>query len=255
MIGRRVGPVRDPRLIGHGGMGDVYRAERVGDFEQTVAIKLIRRGMDSAALVERFRTEIRVQGELGRHPNIVGLMDAGTTEEGLPYFVMEFVDGERIDRYCDAHHLGTRERLISFRTVCEAVHYAHQHAIIHRDLKPSNILVTVDGAPRLIDFGIAKLMDAESEMGSGLPTVTGFHPMTPEYASPEQVRGEPLTTASDVYALGVILYELLTGHRPYRLVEPDRGGGPESHLRRGALEAQRRDRPARDRDRSRRHHQ
>jgi eukaryotic-like serine/threonine-protein kinase len=217
MIGRRIGPYEIRGLIGHGGMGDVYRAERVGDFEQTVAIKLIRREMGSALLLDRFRTEIRVQGELGRHPNIVGLMDAGTTDDGVPYFVMEYVDGERIDRYCNAHQLGTRERLSLFRTICEAVHYAHQHAVIHRDLKPSNILVTAEGAPRLIDFGIAKLMDAGPEMGSGLPTVTGFHPMTPEYASPEQVRGEALTTASDVYALGVILYELLTGHRPYHL--------------------------------------
>ena len=207
MLGRRIGPYELTARIGGGGMGIVYRSTRVEDFRQDVAVKLIKRGMDSDAIVRRFHTESRVQAALGKHPNIAGLLDAGTTEDGRPFFVMEYVDGQRIDAYCDGHRLDVPARLKLFGQVCGAVHFAHQHAVIHRDLKPSNILVTSDGVPKLIDFGIVKLIHPES----------GELVLTPEYASPEQVNGEPITTASDVYALGVLLYHLLTGRRPYRL--------------------------------------
>jgi serine/threonine protein kinase len=204
-------------------MGSVYRATRVEEFAQQVAIKLIKRGMDSEVLVRRFHTEINVQAALGKHPNITGLLDAGTTEDGRPYFVMEYVDGQRINNYCDSRRLDIPARLRLFAQVCTAVHFAHQHAVIHRDLKPGNILVTVDGTPKLIDFGIAKLVHPEpsaaDEAGAAEAplTRTGELVLTPEYASPEQVQGDPVTTASDVYALGVVLYHLLTGRRPYRL--------------------------------------
>ncbi len=227
MVGTRLGAYRLRERIGGGGMGSVYLADRVDGFAQRIAVKLIRSGMDSEAIVRRFRTEIHVQAALGRHPNIVGLIDAGTTEDGRPYFVMEHVDGERIDAYCDGRRLGIEERVRLFAGVCDAVQFAHQHAVIHRDLKPGNILVTADGMPKLIDFGIAKLLDP-GPGGAGLGahldgealTRSGELVMTPEYASPEQVMGEPVTTASDVYALGVVLYQLLTGRRPYWLRTP-----------------------------------
>lgn len=227
MVGTRIGPYRLRERIGGGGMGSVYLADRVDGFAQRVAVKLIRSGMDSEAIVRRFRTEIHVQAALGRYPNIVGLIDAGTAEDGRPYFVMEHVDGERIDAYCDGRKLVVAERVRLFAGVCDAVQFAHQHAVIHRDLKPGNILVTADGVPKLIDFGIAKLLDP-GPGGAGLGahldgealTRSGELVMTPEYASPEQVMGEPVTTASDVYALGVVLYQLLTGRRPYRLRTP-----------------------------------
>jgi non-specific serine/threonine protein kinase/serine/threonine-protein kinase len=225
MIESRVGAYRLTARIGGGGMGDVYRAVRVEDFTQQVAVKLIRRGIDSDVIVRRFHTEIHVQAALGKHPNLLGVLDAGTTEDGRPYFVMEYVDGRRIDEYCDTLEMDVPARLRTFAQVCEAVHFAHRHAVIHRDLKPSNILVTADGVPKLIDFGIAKLVHPEPGDGPGLAgfdpsatlTRTGELVLTPEYASPEQVQGEPVTTASDVYALGVVLYQLLTGRRPYRL--------------------------------------
>jgi serine/threonine protein kinase len=225
MVGRRLGVYRLVARIGGGGMGSVYLAERIEDYEQQVAIKLIRRGMDSEAIVRRFRTEIHVQAALGKHPDIAGLIDAGTAEDGRPYFVMEYVDGRRIDEYCDDRRLDIPARLRLFGRVCEAVQFAHQHAVIHRDLKPGNILVTGDGVPKLIDFGIAKLIDPGDGGAGGIArpdaadelTRTGELVLTPEYASPEQVQGEPVTTASDVYALGVVLYQLLTGRRPYRL--------------------------------------
>ena len=163
---------------------------------------------DSEAIVRRFRAEIHVQAALGKHPHIAGLLDAGTTEDGRPYLVMEYVDGRRIDEYCDGHRLDVPARLRLFAQVCDAVQFAHRHAVIHRDLEPGHILVTADGVPKLIGFGVARLID---------PGADGADGPTPEYASPEQVTGEPLTTASDVYALGVVLYRLLTGRRPYRL--------------------------------------
>jgi serine/threonine protein kinase/tetratricopeptide (TPR) repeat protein len=217
LVGQSLGPYRIVRSIGRGGMGEVYLAQRMTGFAQDVAIKLLARGLDYERLEQRFRTEIRVQAELGKHPGIASILDVGTAQGERPYFVMELVEGERIDRYCDSRRLDTRARLRLFRKVCDAVQYAHQRAVIHRDLKPSNILVKEDGTPVLIDFGIAKLIGLDAGALESPVTLTGFQPMTPEYASPEQVRGEPVTTASDVYALGVILFELLTGHRPYRL--------------------------------------
>jgi eukaryotic-like serine/threonine-protein kinase len=221
MIGQRLGAYQIVARLGGGGMGSVYRAERVEGFEQQVAIKLIKRGMDSDALVRRFKSEIHFQAALGKHPNIAKLLDAGTIPDGRPYFVMEYVDGQRIDEYCDRGRLDIPARLRLFDRVCDAVQFAHERAVIHRDLKPGNILVTAEGVPKLIDFGIAKLMDPESAIGApdGLDqlTRTGELVLTPDYASPEQVQGEPATTASDVYALGVVLYQLLTGRRPYRL--------------------------------------
>jgi serine/threonine protein kinase/tetratricopeptide (TPR) repeat protein len=207
MIGRRLGPYQLTTRIGGGDMGTVYRAARVEDFRREVAVTLIRRGRDSDAIVQRFQTESRVQGALSKHPNIAGLLDAGTTEDGRPYVVTEYVDGQRIDEYCDGRRLDIPTRLRLFHKVCEAVHFAHQHAVIHRDLKPSHILIAADGVPKLIGFGIARLIHPEP-----------VEPvLTPDYASPEQVQGEPITTASDVYALGVVFYQLLTGRWPYRL--------------------------------------
>ena len=219
--GRGVGNYRVLRQIGQGGMGAVYLAERAdGAFEQQVALKLMRRGMRTDELRMRFVHERRILARL-THPNIARLLDGGLTEDGQPYFAMEYVAGEPINRYCDARQLSIEARLRLFATVCRAVQYAHQSLVVHRDLKPSNILVTEgrDGTPqvKLLDFGIAKLLDREEEDTAVPHTRTGMRVMTPEYASPEQVRGEPVTTASDVYALGVILYELLTGRRPYDL--------------------------------------
>jgi serine/threonine protein kinase/Tfp pilus assembly protein PilF len=213
-LGQRLGAYRIVREIGRGGMGAVYLAERADqEFEQRVAIKLVRRGMDTDEIVHRFRSERQILAHLV-HPNIAKLFDGGTTEDGRPYFVMEFVEGRPIDQFCDDRKLPVRERLELFRQVCAAVHFAHQNLIVHRDLKPGNILVTADGVPKLLDFGIAKLLDPNQELFA--LTRTELRPMTPEYASPEQVRGEAITTASDVYSLGVLLYLLLTGHGPYR---------------------------------------
>jgi eukaryotic-like serine/threonine-protein kinase len=213
-LGQRLGAYRIVREIGRGGMGAVYLAERADqEFEQRVAIKLVRRGMDTDEIVHRFRSERQILAHLV-HPNIAKLFDGGTTEDGRPYFVMEYVEGRPIDQFCDDRKLPVRERLELFRQVCAAVHFAHQNLIVHRDLKPGNILVTADGVPKLLDFGIAKLLDPNQELFA--LTRAELRPMTPEYASPEQVRGEAITTASDVYSLGVLLYLLLTGHGPYR---------------------------------------
>ena len=213
MEGKRIGPYRVLSRLGTGGMGAVYLAERAdGQFEQEVALKLIRRGMDSEVILQRFHGERQILARL-QHPNIARLLDGGLSDDGLPYFTMEYVDGEPIDRYCDRKRLGVDERLLLFETVCRAVQYAHRNLVVHRDLKPSNILVTGEGEVKLLDFGIAKVLSDEEE-AEGL-TRTGSRVMTPGYASPEQVRGEGVTTASDVYSLGVILYELLSGHRPY----------------------------------------
>ncbi len=217
--GRRVGAWRLVREIGRGGMGTVYLAERDGDgFRQTAALKLIKRGMDTDFVLRRFQTERQILARLA-HPGIARLYDGGSTEDGLPYFVMELVEGLPIDRWCAARRLGVEERLELFRSVCAAVQHAHQSLVIHRDLKPSNILVTPAGVPKLLDFGIAKVLVPGSEAEGA--TATGFALMTPDHASPEQVAGAALTTASDVYALGILLVELLTGRLP-RLAEPGR---------------------------------
>ncbi len=218
--GSRLGPWRLLRPLGQGGMGTVYLAERAdGAFELTVAVKLLKIGFDSAELISRFEAERHILARL-IHPNIARLLDGGTSADGRPYLVMEHVEGEPIDQHCDRRRLSTRARLELFRDVCSAVQLAHQNLVVHRDLKPANILVTAEGTVKLLDFGIAKLLapqPAEAETATS-PTLgqLGGAPLTPRYASPEQVRGEPITTASDVYSLGVVLYELLTGHRPYR---------------------------------------
>jgi serine/threonine protein kinase/tetratricopeptide (TPR) repeat protein len=218
MEGKRIGNYRIIRQIGTGGMGAVYLAERAdGQFEHRVALKLIKLGMDSAAILRRFHSERQILARL-QHPNIARLLDGGITTDGSPYFSMEYVDGEPIDSYCDRHKLTIDERLAIFQTVCSAVQYAHHNLVVHRDLKPGNIFITADGRVKLLDFGIAKLTtDSDGSDTATTLTHMGQRVMTPEYASPEQVRGEPVTTASDVYSLGIILYELLTGCRPYEL--------------------------------------
>ena len=216
MAGRMVGHYRLIRRIGSGGMGAVYEAARADrEYEKRVAIKLIKPGAYGHTVLHRFLNERQVLAELD-HPNIARLLDGGTTPEGMPYLVMEYVDGTPIDRYCDAHRLNITERIDLFRRVCDAVHYAHKNLIIHRDIKPANILVTSAGVPKLLDFGIAKLLDPSMGVTTHGLTADAV-PMTPEYASPEQVLGQTVTTASDLYALGVLLYHLLTGHSPYRL--------------------------------------
>ncbi len=212
-VGRRVGPYVIERCLGRGGMGAVYLAHRSGEFEQSVAIKMIRRGMDSDLVIRRFRHERQILATLN-HPHIARLLDGGTTDDGLPYFVMEYVDGTAIDRYADEHRLDTPERLRLCLAIFDAVQHAHERGIVHRDLKPANVLVTTNGQPKLLDFGIAKILGAEPVGDSTLTSLA--RPMTPDYASPEQVRGLPITPATDVYALGLLLYELLTGHRPFR---------------------------------------
>jgi len=212
--GRRVGPYRIVGEIGQGGMGAVYRAIRDDDqYQKEVAIKLMRGEIQLGFLLERFKAERQILANL-EHANIARLIDGGTTEEGWPYFSMEYVKGEPIDRYCEARDLSTRQRLELFLTVCSAVQYAHQRLVIHRDLKPSNILVTEEGIPKLLDFGIAKLLDDE---GNAAMPLTALPIMTPEFASPEQVKGQVITTASDVYSLGLILYELLARQRAYQI--------------------------------------
>ncbi len=218
MIGRRLGAYRIEREIGRGGMGAVYEALRVDhEFNKRVAIKLVKRGMDTDFILRRFRKERQILAALD-HPHIALLLDGGTTDDGLPYFVMEYIEGLPLYRYCDTHELSIAERVKLFRAICDAVHYAHQKQVVHRDIKPSNVLVTAEGVPKLLDFGIAKLLNPE--LAGDIthdPTATAMRLMTPEYASPEQVQGDPTTPSTDVYSLGVLLYELLTGHRPYRL--------------------------------------
>ncbi len=214
--GRRIGPWRIVRLLGSGGMGVVYLAERADrSFRQQVAIKLVRNRLVDPETEERLVGERRILASLN-HPNIARLFDGGKTPEGTPYLVMEYIDGVPIDHYCDARRLDVDERLELFRTICAAVHYAHQNLVVHRDIKPSNILVTPDGSPKLLDFGIAKLLDDGGVATGGL-TREGVLMMTPENAAPEQVGEGTITTATDTYALGVLLYRLLSGHPPYRL--------------------------------------
>ena len=221
VVGQAIGPYRVLSEIGRGGMGTVYLAERADQaYSKQVAIKLVRPGPDYPEVLRRFRRERQILADLD-HPNVARLLDGGTTEHGVPYVVMEYVAGVPLTEYCDSRKFSITERLNLFRTVCSAVQFAHQSLIIHRDLKPTNILVTEEGAVKLLDFGIAKLLKPGPQTAGQSTTRAGLHLMTPEYASPEQVRGAPLTTASDIYSLGVILYELLTGHHPHR---PKAGG-------------------------------
>ena len=216
MEGKRIGPYEVVKRLGEGGMGTVYLARRADDvFEKQVAIKLIRRGVDNSHLLRHFYNERQILAALD-HPNIAKLLDGGTTEDGLPYYVMDYVVGEPLLDYCNRKTLSTDERLRLFRTICSAVQHAHQNLVIHRDLKPNNILVNAEGNPKLLDFGIAKVFNVNAAAAREEATVTEFRVMTPEYASPEQITGQPVTTATDIYSLGVILYQLLTGERPYR---------------------------------------
>src|SRR5215831_4959788 len=218
LISKQLGPYRLLERIGHGGMGTVYRAERAdGQFQKQVAVKVVPAAVHSQELLRRFTSEQQILASL-EHPNIARLLDAGVSPEGLPYLVMEYVEGVPITDYCCDRRLSLQERLRLFQTVCSTVHYAHQHLIVHRDIKPANILVTGEGIPKLLDFGIAKLLAPLKNAGAG-STQSIFNPMTPDYASPEQARGEPLSTATDVYSLGVILYELLANQRPYSVAD------------------------------------
>ncbi|MGE0440663.1 MAG: tetratricopeptide repeat protein [Gemmatimonadales bacterium] len=211
--GTRIGPYQIIRELGRGGMGAVFLAERAdGAYEGTVAIKVTREGMANADLLRRLRTERQILASL-QHPNIARLLDGGTTDRGVPYVVMEYVEGARIDRYCDEHRLSVRDRLELIRILASAVEHANRNLVVHRDIKPSNILVTADGTPKLLDFGIAKLL----EEGDGDVTRTAIPLLTPAYASPEQIAGEQITTASDVYSLGMVCYEILTGRLPYQV--------------------------------------
>ena len=215
--GHRVGAYELQKCIGRGGMGSVWLATRFDrEFKKQVAIKLVKRGMDTQEILRRFRLERQVLAGL-MHPNIAALIDGGSTPDGLPYLVMEYVEGIRIDRYCEQHKSTITDRLKLFRDVCAAVQYAHGNLVVHRDLKAGNILVTADGVPKLLDFGIAKLIRNEFDTLAAAETRPELRPMTLDYASPEQVRGESITTATDVYSLGVLLYKLLTGKSPYGL--------------------------------------
>lgn len=216
LAGTHVGPYRLIRPIGRGGMGQVYLAMRDdASYTRYVAVKVIRRGMDTDEILKRFQMERRILASLA-HPNIARLLDGGATEDGLSYFVMEYIEGHPIGQYCDDNKLPVRQRLELFQKVCRAVQFAHQNLIVHRDLKPSNILVTQDGTPKLLDFGIAKVLNPNLAGYSMPMTSMDMRVMTPEYASPEQMRGGAVTTASDVYQLGILLYELLTGSRPHK---------------------------------------
>ena len=215
MAGRRIGAYRLVRLIGHGGMGSVYLGIRDDDqYQKQVAIKLLKRGMDTDFMLSRFRLERQILADL-EHPLIARLLDGGATEDGLPYLVMEYVDGVPITEYC-ADKLSIPERLRLFRLVCEAVQFAHQNLVVHRDIKPTNILTTKEGLPKLLDFGIAKVIRPGGSTGATL-TQAELRMLTPDYASPEQFKGLPISTASDIYSLGAVLYELLTGRRPHLL--------------------------------------
>jgi eukaryotic-like serine/threonine-protein kinase len=211
-----IGPYRVISEIGRGGLGVVYRAVRDdGQYAQEVALKLVKRGMDTERVLSRFRLERQLLAFLN-HPNIGRILDGGSTDDGRPYFVMELIDGVPISTYCETQGLDRLQRLQLFRRVCGAVEYAHRNLIVHRDLKPGNILVTPEGEPKLLDFGIAKLVLPDLD-GDSVPETISTHLMTPDYASPEQVRGAHVDTTTDVYSLGAVLYELLTGRRAHQL--------------------------------------
>jgi serine/threonine protein kinase len=215
--GRRIGPYEALREIASGGMGTVYLARRAdGAFEMRVALKILRPEIAHGEVLRRFQQEREILAALD-HPNIARILDGGETEEGFPYLAMEFIDGLPIDRYCEERRLDVPARLRLFRAVCDAVRYAHARGVVHRDLKPSNVLVTEAGVVKLLDFGISKVLAAGALGATACATRSGLYLMTPEYASPEQVRGENVGPATDVYSLGIMLYELLTGRRPYRL--------------------------------------
>lgn len=216
--GKLVGNYRIIKEVGAGGMGSVFLAERE-DFEKQVALKIVKHEFSSKELRRRFQTERQILATL-EHPNIAHLLDGGTTESGLPYFVLEYIEGEDLLSYCEKKNLSVKSRLDIFRKVCSAVAYAHSRLVVHRDLKPSNILVTKNGEPKLLDFGISKLVNQTSFEETGTATALGM--MTPNYASPEQFRGESVTTATDIYSLGVILYELLTDNLPYAVTNNSR---------------------------------
>jgi tetratricopeptide (TPR) repeat protein len=217
LVGERIGPFTLEEQIGQGGMGVVYRAERKdGEFTQRVAVKVVDLSLRRPEVLQRFKSERQILASLS-HPHIVGLVDGGVTPSGRAYLVMEYVEGVPITTYCATRRLPLADRLALVQTVCGAVQYAHQHGIVHRDLKPGNILVTPDGVPKVLDFGIAKLLHADADHDGTNTTESGLRPLTPNYASPEQFRGLPVTTSSDIYALGVLLYELMTGEPPYQL--------------------------------------
>ena len=218
MKGEVIGKYRIIKQLGYGGMGTVFLAERAdGEFEQQVAIKLLRNTFAGEDQIQRFKSERQILASLN-HDNIARLLDGGLTRHGQPFYVMEYVEGTPIDDYCREHKLNIEERLELFLDICAAVQYAHNNLIVHRDLKPTNILVTKDGRVKLLDFGIAKVLGDEPAISTETPlTRPGLLPLTPTYASPEQIRGEPITTASDIYQLGLVLYELLTGTRPFNL--------------------------------------
>ena len=213
LVGTRVGAYELVRELGRGGMGAVYLGVRVdNEFRKRVAIKLIRRDMESGFAVNRFRNERQILARL-EHPNIARLIDGGTTEGGYPYFIMEYVEGEPLLFYSESRALAAAKRIEIFQSVCSAVQYAHRRMIVHRDLKPNNILVKADGTPKLLDFGVAKILDPQRGDTADDATLAGFRMITPAYASPEQVRGEPATVGSDIYSLGVVLWELMTGRK------------------------------------------
>ncbi len=214
-VPKSIGGYSITKEIGRGGMGAVYLAERP-EFKQQVALKVIKRGMDTDEILRRFRQEREILASL-THPNIARLLDGGTTDDGRPYFVMEYIDGVSITAYCDQNKLPIDARLALFRKVCSAISYAHANLVIHRDIKPSNIIIDATGEPKLLDFGIAKVLCPERFDAGVETTITGMQMLTPEYAAPEQILGQRVTTASDVYSLGVLLFELLSGHRPFSL--------------------------------------
>lgn len=217
LIGVQLGHYRIIELIGEGGMGAVYSAIREDEvFHQKVAVKVVKRGMDSGFVLSRFQAERRILASLD-HPNIARMIDGGSTPDGRPYFVMEFIKGQPLNEYCSTHQLSIADRIKLFRQICNAVQYAHQKLIAHRDIKPGNILIASEGVPKLLDFGIAKLLDPTQSDVDPARTATMMRMMTPDYASPEQVRGLQITTATDIYSLGAVLYELLTGTRAHRL--------------------------------------